>query len=64
MKELQDIENSLNELEKKGIELEKQLRRSEEGEGEKYPAAPSPPPSLSPPLPLHPPPSFFNTATW
>ncbi|XP_035262897.1 protein-methionine sulfoxide oxidase mical2b [Anguilla anguilla] len=33
MKELEDIENSLNELEKKGIDLEKQLRRSEQ-EGE------------------------------
>ncbi|KAJ8364059.1 hypothetical protein SKAU_G00128900 [Synaphobranchus kaupii] len=33
LKELQDIENSLYELEKNGIELEKQLRRSEE-EGE------------------------------
>ncbi|KAG9349828.1 hypothetical protein JZ751_026181 [Albula glossodonta] len=32
LKELEDIENNLNELEKKGVELEKQLRRSEEGE--------------------------------
>ncbi|XP_061089154.1 protein-methionine sulfoxide oxidase mical2b isoform X2 [Conger conger] len=30
MKELDEIENSLNELEKTGIQLEKQLRRSEE----------------------------------
>ncbi|KAI1896167.1 hypothetical protein AGOR_G00092020 [Albula goreensis] len=30
LKELEDIENNLNELEKKGVELEKQLRRSEE----------------------------------
>lgn len=31
MKELQEIENSLNELERTGIELEMKLRRSEEG---------------------------------
>ncbi|XP_047435018.1 MICAL-like protein 2 [Mugil cephalus] len=34
MKELQEIDDQLNELEKRGVELEKRLRRSDEGEGE------------------------------
>lgn len=32
MKELQEIEDNLNELEKRGVELEMRLRSSEEGE--------------------------------
>lgn len=32
MKELQEIEDNLNELEKRGVELEVRLRKSEEGE--------------------------------
>ena len=31
MEELQEIEDGLNALEKRGVELEKKLRRSEEG---------------------------------
>lgn len=32
MKELQEIEDNVNELEKRGVELEMKLRSSEEGE--------------------------------
>lgn len=32
LKELQEIENNLNELEKRGVELEVKLRSSEEGQ--------------------------------